>query len=115
MDEVHFKPEKFVQVLQQVLQPPTENQRPQQVEIDMKSIMAAMDEELGETTVRTTFVDQPHQHSDGDPLQMDDSPLDLDFDVVKHLLESVSQEHGLPGPASTLLNELYKGSHKKKK
>jgi hypothetical protein len=127
MDDINFEPEKFVHVLQQILQPatghPSKSSKPaSQSGMDMKSIMEAMDEELSDTTVRATFVDQnhTHQHSQeglgsgpGLGEGEDDTPLDLDFSVIKHLLSSVSQEHGMPGPASTLLTELYKGSHKK--
>lgn len=123
MGDVRFEADKFIRVLQDVLQAaPSKQSKPatQQSEqddmdmMDMKSIMAAMDTELGGTSVRKTFVDQQLQDSDKSRGGEDDEGLDLDFDVVKHLLESVSHEHGMPGPASTLLNELYKTSKTKK-
>eukprot|EP00026_Physarum_polycephalum_P002788 Phypoly_transcript_02796.p1 GENE.Phypoly_transcript_02796~~Phypoly_transcript_02796.p1 ORF type:complete len:622 (+),score=72.38 Phypoly_transcript_02796:66-1868(+) len=122
-DDITFEPENFVNILQQIIQPKTSTYQAKTStqEMDMKSIMVAMDEELGQTNVRTTFVDQNHPstitesgsgtgNSEEDNLEGDDTSLDLDFEVVKHLLSSVSQEHGMPGPASTLLTELFKKS-----
>lgn len=67
----------------------------------LEAIMDAMDSELIDSNVRKTFLDK----KDDDDI---DEELDLDFNVVKNLLESVSQEFGIAGPASTLLTKIYK-------
>ncbi len=83
---------------------------------DMEKIMRAMDQELAGTTVRTSFMDETAEDNDekmkdeGD----EDGEVDLDLNVVKSLMESVASEHGLPGPASSMLSELLKGKAKKK-
>lgn len=61
--------------------------------------MTAMDNELASTNIRKTFIDKDEDIN---------NELDLDFNVVKNLLESVSQEYGIAGPASTLLTKIYK-------
>lgn len=78
-------------------------------EAKMARVMEAMDQELASTSVRKTFID--NQTTDEDDFE---NPLDLDFNVVKNLLESMSMEHGLPGPASTLLSELHKQKNREK-
>ena len=37
---------------------------------------------------------------------MEDMPLDIDFNLVKNFLESVSSQEGLTGPVSNLLTSI---------
>ena len=64
--------------------------------------MDNMDEELENiSTIRNTFIDENDNDNDNEA-------LDLDLNTVKNLIESVSQEYGIAGPASTLLTKIYK-------
>ena len=36
----------------------------------------------------------------------DDAPVDVDFNLVKNILESFSTQQGLAGPASNILNSM---------
>lgn len=70
--------------------------------------------ELKDTTLSKTFVraqDQPSKKNDEGPSRCNDdemdedefSPVDVDFNLVKNLLDSYSSQEGQPGPASNLL------------
>lgn len=92
--KIQFKSNDFINLLQQFVIKESNTK-------EMDSIMTAMDNELAETNIRKTFIDIEEKKTNTDE-------LDLDFNVVKNLLESVSQEYGIAGPASTLLTKIYK-------
>lgn len=86
----------------------------------LKKYMDQMDEELMETNIGQSFHQSHNEgnlqngspHSLGeDPLlndetQADIQPLDLDLNLITNLLESLSSQAGLAGPASNLLQSL---------
>lgn len=45
-------------------------------------------------------------NSSSDNLQDEDVPVDVDFNLVKNLLESFSSQQGLAGPATNILNAM---------
>ena len=59
------------------------------VDTGMVHMMAALDSELNATMVKSG-----------------DDNMDLDVTLVENLLASFAEQHGFPGPASTLLAEL---------
>lgn len=76
----------------------------------MDSYSDALNQELKATTLNKTFVHAKEQSSrkkdegtSGVSDEMEFTPVDVDFNLVKNLLESVSSQEGLPGPASNLL------------
>ncbi|CAN4126782.1 unnamed protein product [Withania somnifera] len=77
----------------------------------LHSYSDALNEELKGTTLSNTFV-----RANGESVKKDEgtsnatesmeeefTPVDVDFNLVKNLLESFSSQDGLPGPASNLL------------
>ncbi|XP_075492699.1 protein ecdysoneless homolog [Primulina tabacum] len=76
----------------------------------MDSYSDALNQELKTTTLNKTFEHAKEQSSrkkdegtSGVSDEMEFTPVDVDFNLVKNLLESVSSQEGLPGPASNLL------------
>ncbi|KAI3900702.1 hypothetical protein MKW92_003336 [Papaver armeniacum] len=62
----------------------------------------ALNEELKSTTLKKSFVRanaQPSKTTEDEEL----TPVDVDVNLVKSLLDSFSSQQGLPGPASNLL------------
>jgi hypothetical protein len=59
--------------------------------------MESMDEELTATDVGKTF-----ETKSGD----EDEPLDVDFTLVKNILESYATQPGLAGPATNILQSM---------
>ncbi|KAH1161258.1 hypothetical protein GLYMA_01G022800v4 [Glycine max] len=81
-------------------------------EIFMRSYSDAMNEELKTTTLQKSFVraneqipkkDQGTSNASEHIVDEDFSPVDVDVNLVKSLLDSFSSQQGLPGPASNLL------------
>ncbi|GAU27541.1 hypothetical protein TSUD_29730 [Trifolium subterraneum] len=77
----------------------------------MRPYSDAMNEELKETTLQKSFVraeeqvpkkDEGTSHAAED-MDNDFSPIDVDVNLLKSLLDSFSSQQGLPGPASNLL------------
>jgi hypothetical protein len=64
---------------------------------------AALEAELAATEMAESFDRAPgdEEHS-RDPL----APVDVDFNLVKNLLDSVGAQHGSPGAAALMLSEL---------
>ncbi|XP_047179855.1 protein ecdysoneless homolog [Vigna umbellata] len=77
----------------------------------LRSYSDAMNEELKATTLQKSFVRANEQipenqgTSNASEHNMDDdfSPVDVDVNLVKSILDSLSSQQGLPGPASNLL------------
>ncbi|KAK7309580.1 hypothetical protein RJT34_06427 [Clitoria ternatea] len=78
----------------------------------MRSYSDAMNEELKATTLQRSFVrakeqipkkDQGTSNTSEHMMDEDFSPVDVDVNLVKSLLDSFSSQQGLPGPASNLL------------
>ncbi|GLT33673.1 hypothetical protein SLA2020_082380 [Shorea laevis] len=77
----------------------------------MPSYSDAMNEELKNTSLRKSFITATEHSSnknEGTSSAMEDtdedfSPVNVDFNLVKNLLDSISSQEGLPGPASNLL------------
>ncbi|XP_050140549.1 protein ecdysoneless homolog [Malus sylvestris] len=77
----------------------------------MHSYSDALNEELKSTTLKKSFVradeqapkkDEGTSHATED-MEEDFTPVDVDVNLVKSLLDSFSSQQGLPGPASNLL------------
>ncbi|WJX61853.1 hypothetical protein P8452_46906 [Trifolium repens] len=77
----------------------------------MRPYSDAMNEELKATTLQKSFVradeqipkkDEGTSHAAED-MDNDFSPVDVDVNLLKSLLDSFSSQQGLPGPASNLL------------
>lgn len=77
----------------------------------VQSYSDAMNEQLKATTLQKSFVraneqipkkDEGTSHAAED-MDEDFSPVDVDVNLVKSLLDSFSSQQGLPGPASNLL------------
>ena len=94
--------------------------------MDMEAVMAAymaqLDGELAGTTMEASFERAPASAKSaaaaeaaaaaGDDEDTDAAelpPVDLDLNLVRHLLDSVASQGAAPGPASNLLNELFEG------
>ncbi|KAH9626245.1 hypothetical protein KSS87_001416 [Heliosperma pusillum] len=78
----------------------------------MHAYSDALNDELKSTTLKKSFVrandhssDKNEALSGGGDEEMDDdfTPVDVDVNLVKSLLDSFSSQQGLPGPASNLL------------
>ncbi|BAT99451.1 hypothetical protein LR48_Vigan284s001100 [Vigna angularis] len=77
----------------------------------LRTYSDAMNEELKATTLQKSFVRANEQipanqgTSNASEHNMDDdfSPVDVDVNLVKSILDSLSSQQGLPGPASNLL------------
>jgi hypothetical protein len=76
----------------------------------MREAMAEMDAELTGSTLDRTFTrvaeadGETKYRTDQAPLE--DKPLDLDFNLLSNLLESMASQEGLAGPVSNILSEL---------
>ncbi|CAI0419829.1 unnamed protein product [Linum tenue] len=76
-----------------------------------QSYSAALNQELKNSTVSKSFVQadgqtsKPNEGTSNVPEEMEEdfSPVDVDFNLVKNLLDSFSSQQGQPGPASNLL------------
>ncbi|KAL6227644.1 hypothetical protein ACLB2K_001601 [Fragaria x ananassa] len=77
----------------------------------MHSYSDALNEELKSTTLEKSFVranEQAPKKDEGtsnaaEDMEEDFTPVDVDVNLVKSLLDSFSSQQGLPGPASNLL------------
>jgi hypothetical protein len=84
---------------------------------EMEMYLAQMDKELVGTTLADTFERAPAERrpeaSNGleGAQELNNAedlpPVDVDLNLVRHLLESVAAQGALPGPASNLLRELW--------
>ena len=63
--------------------------------------MQQMDKELANTTMATSF-DRIEQQQQGEGLK----PVDIDFNLVKNLLESYTSQEGGAGPTSNILQSM---------
>lgn len=84
---------------------------------EMKTVMEEMDNELAQTSIGESFeksgklpkeTRQTQTNHSGEPQcdSDDDAPVDVDFNLVKNILESFSTQQGLAGPASNILNSM---------
>ncbi|KAM1116181.1 hypothetical protein TB2_006611 [Malus domestica] len=77
----------------------------------MHSYSDALNDELKSTTLKKSFVradEQAPKKNEGtshatEDMEEDFTPVDVDVNLVKSLLDSFSSQQGLPGPASNLL------------
>ncbi|OMO56296.1 SGT1 protein [Corchorus capsularis] len=77
----------------------------------MDSYSDAMNDELKDTTLKKSFIhaNEPSGLKDEgtsnakEEVDEDFSPVDVDVNLVKNLLDSYSSQQGLPGPASNML------------
>lgn len=77
----------------------------------MSSYSDALNSELRNTSLKKSFIhanEEPFKKSEGasnatDGMDEDFTPVDVDLNLVKNLLESFSSQQGLPGPTSNLL------------
>jgi len=84
----------------------------------MRQLMAAMDEELGDSTLADSFVRATHAvrkesgASDSSGAGLDEvesfKPVDVDLNTVQNLLQSLQGQTGAGGPAQTLLQSMAK-------
>jgi len=92
----------------------------------MEAYMAQMERELRGTTLAKTFERVPSaaqgagaegssgkrdkQEEEGEDMDEDEDlpPVDVNLNLVRHLLESVAAQGSLPGPASNMLGEVLK-------
>ncbi|KAL1921671.1 uncharacterized protein VTP21DRAFT_10313 [Calcarisporiella thermophila] len=83
-------------------------------EQDLNDYMLQMDQELADTMIGKSFdrpdmlTEQKHSammNSDGGEIN-DDEPVDIDFNLVKNMLESFKAQEGLPGPAGNMMGRL---------
>ncbi|GAB5030208.1 sgt1 [Nannochloropsis oceanica] len=88
----------------------------------MEAYITQMERELKGTTLAYTFDRVPRACANGDgekrdKLEKEDEnvdedeelpPVDVDLNLVRHLLESVAAQGSLPGPASNMLGEVMK-------
>lgn len=77
----------------------------------MSSYSDALNNELRNTSLKKSFIhanEEPSKKSEGasnatDNMDEDFTPVDVDMNLVKNLLDSFSSQQGLPGPTSNLL------------
>lgn len=77
----------------------------------MESYSDALNKELNASTLKRSFIrasQQPSKDEEGTSKASEDmeeelTPVDVDVNLVKSLLDSFSSQEGLPGPASNLL------------
>lgn len=75
----------------------------------MHAYSEVLNEELRDTTLKKSFVRAKDETIEGvskgeeDEMDEDFTPVDVDVNLVKSLLDSFSSQQGLPGPASNLL------------
>ncbi|KAL5988460.1 hypothetical protein ACLOJK_036225 [Asimina triloba] len=76
----------------------------------MDSYSEALKEQLKDTTLKKSFIRANEQpagtgtaNASKEDMDEDFSPVDVDMNLVKSLLDSFSSQQGLPGPASNLL------------
>jgi hypothetical protein len=89
----------------------------------MAQMLAAMDEELmhsparsvmGQTftaaaassSVKRVVVDHNEQPAMGEEEEAGAGGVDIDANALNNFLQSIEQQHGLPGPASVLLQSM---------
>lgn len=84
---------------------------------EMKTVMEQMDSELAQTSIGESFekkgklAEGTRQTQTNHPGELqddsdEDTPVDVDFNLVKNILESFSTQQGLAGPASNILNSM---------
>ncbi|RWS17674.1 protein SGT1-like isoform X2 [Dinothrombium tinctorium] len=76
---------------------------------DMKRYMEAMDKELAKTNVGLSFEKKakpPLAVVEDDSDDSDYTPVDVDLNALKNILESYQSQGGLPGPASNILSSM---------
>ncbi|KAJ4714559.1 putative SGT1 protein [Melia azedarach] len=77
----------------------------------MHSYSDALNNELKNTTLKKSFIhanEEPSKKTEGssnatEDMDEDFTPVDVDLNLVKNLLDSFSSQQGLPGPTSNLL------------
>ncbi|XP_044470707.1 protein ecdysoneless homolog [Mangifera indica] len=77
----------------------------------MHSYSDAMNNELKKTTLKKSFIHANEESSkkiegtsnEAEDMEEEFTPVDVDVNLVKNLLDSFSSQQGLPGPASNLL------------
>ncbi|XP_068673339.1 protein ecdysoneless homolog [Montipora foliosa] len=84
---------------------------------EMQSYMEQMDAELARTSIADSFEKRPAPADDrmsqenlsqAEPQgeSEEELPVDVDFNLVRNILQSFSTQQGLAGPASNILNSM---------
>ncbi|KAL5473969.1 hypothetical protein EMCRGX_G028539 [Ephydatia muelleri] len=73
---------------------------------EMSVLMEEMDRELAGTEVGKTFEREKVSTNGGEDNQSSPQPVDIDFNLVKNLLDSYGAQEGMAGPASNILQSL---------
>lgn len=73
----------------------------EQEEEGLSHVIQQMDKELASTTMAASF-DRIEQQQEREGLQ----PVDIDFNLVKNLLESYTSQEGGAGPTSNILQSM---------
>ena len=72
----------------------------------MSALMEEMDRELADTEMGKTFEREKVSACGGEDNPSSPQPVDIDFNLVKNLLDSYSAQEGMAGPASNILQSL---------
>lgn len=76
-----------------------------EIKTSLKRYMDQMDLELSKTTIGKSFEKKTTGDTDFDDIE-DFTPVDIDMNTVKNMVESYQSQLGGPGPASTLLTSM---------
>ncbi|KAJ3196339.1 hypothetical protein HK101_009255 [Irineochytrium annulatum] len=86
-----------------------------EMDMSLEEYMCAMDQELAGTKVGASFKGGRQGSARGagaeneaaaDLAEEDQAPVDVDYNLVRNLLQSFSAQEGMPGPASNILGRL---------
>ncbi|OAD78580.1 SGT1 transcription factor [Phycomyces blakesleeanus NRRL 1555(-)] len=105
---ISFDTDRFMNILKGVLELPEELKKdPVDVDgnmedtEDMDELMREMDKEIsGHEKINASF-----EKSKQDIEEDEDSPVDIQLNLVKNVLESFKSQQGLPGPAGNILRQ----------
>lgn len=85
-------------------------------DVALEEAMAEMEAELADTKIATSFTrfeevgdekeSSPPDNQDASDTPSSEKPLDLDYNLLSNLLESVASQEGHAGPVSTILSEM---------
>jgi uncharacterized protein with von Willebrand factor type A (vWA) domain len=121
---VEFNPDRFLQIMKNAVNMPEEGGHREDGSDEgegEEEEVGEEGEEVGEEELRELMSEMDHElyshpevGGDFEAVSEEGSsglrPVDLDFNLVKNLLESYSMQHGMPGPFSNILGEMMKKS-----
>lgn len=115
--QIAFDPESFAEAVHSLLDAEARNEQDSSnseqdennssEDEEMCALMEEMDKELAGSEMGKTFErEKVSENNDAEEPTSHMQPVDVDFNLVKNLLDSYSSQEGLAGPASNILQSL---------